>query len=100
MILITQTPSGVTDEVQANLGVVICHRMKGMEAEVADSIIGLSKRFGEEAIASLLTLPTGYAYIETARVQLQLVHVAANDRELVSRMEVRARNREEMALSR
>lgn len=100
MVLITQTPSGVTDEVQANLGVVICHRMKGMEAEVADSIIGLSKRFGEEATASLLTLPTGYAYIETARAQLQLVHVAANDRELVSRMEVRARNREEMALSR
>jgi len=33
MVLITQTPSGVTDEVQANLGVVVCHRMKGREAE-------------------------------------------------------------------
>jgi len=100
MVLITQTPSGVTDEVQANLGVVVCHRMKGMEAEVADSIIGLSTRFGEEARASLLTLPTGFAYVETTRAPLQLVHMAANERELVSRMEVRARGQEEVALAR
>lgn len=100
MVLITQTPSGVTDEVQANLGAVICHRMKGREAEAADSIIGLSTRFGEEARASLLTLSTGYAYVETTRAPMQLVHIAANERELVSRMEVKARDQEEVALSR
>jgi hypothetical protein len=83
-----------------NLGVVVCHRMKGREAEAADSIIGLSTRFGEEAGASLLTLPTGYAYVETTRAPLQLVHMAANERELVSRMEVRARGQDELTLAR
>ena len=92
MILITQTPSGVTDEVQANLGVVICHRMKGREAEVADSIIGLSRRFGREATAGLLTLPTGYAYVETTSTPLQLVHMAATERALISLMEVGTRD--------
>ncbi|NHV06008.1 MAG: DUF87 domain-containing protein [Thaumarchaeota archaeon] len=89
MILITQVPSGVTEEVQANLGVVICHRTKGKEAEVASSIIGLSKRFGEASVAGLLSLPTGYAYIETTRAPLQLVHIASKERELISRMEVK-----------
>jgi len=100
MVLITQTPSGVTDEVQANLGVVVCHRMKGREAEDADSIIGLSTRFGEEARASLLTLPTGYAYVETTRGPMQLVHMASREGELILRMEARARGQEEVALSR
>ena len=89
MVLVTQTPSGVTDEVQANLGVVICHRMKGREAGVADSIIGLSKRLGEAATVGLLTLPTGYAYVETTNTSLQLVHIAATERALISMMGVR-----------
>ncbi|MGB9806883.1 MAG: ATP-binding protein [Thermoproteota archaeon] len=89
MILITQVPSGVTEEVQANLGVVVCHRTKGKEAEVASSIIGLSSRFGEASVVGLLNLPTGYAYIETTRTPLQLVHVASKERELISRMEVK-----------